>query len=478
MARLVAGVDSSTQSCKAVVLDAETGELVRQGRAAHPDGTEVNPESWWSALLEAIDLAGGLADVEAVSIGGQQHGLVALDSEGRIVRDALLWNDTRSAVEADAITAHFGADWLLQETGSVPVASFTSSKLAWVARHEPDKAERIAAVMLPHDWLSWRLAGYGGPGSPLGANLAAAWTDRSDASGTGYFNSATNEYVPAVFDFCLGAGAFERVVLPRVLRAGEVGGRVCGTEVAIAGGAGDNAGAAKGLALMAGEAAVSIGTSGTVFAISESVGTGATEIAGFADADNRYLPLACTLNAAQVLDLMAAHLGVNFDEFEKLALSAPVGAGGLMLVPFFQGERTPNLPNARASWHGMTMRNFTPANIARASIEGILLSLANALELFRDTGRPIHSVKLIGGAAANKAVQQIAAGLFGGAIEVPAPDEYVARGAAKQAAEAVGFSTQGWKISSETVRAEAYPSKILEQFRDLVAQLQRVEPDF
>ena len=478
MARLVAGVDSSTQSCKVVVLDAETGELVRQGRAAHPDGTEVNPESWWSALLEAIDLAGGLADVEAVSIGGQQHGLVALDAEGRTVRDALLWNDTRSAAEADAITAHFGADWLLQETGSVPVASFTSSKLAWVARHEPDKAERIAAVMLPHDWLSWRLAGYGGPGSPLGANFAAAWTDRSDASGTGYFNSATNEYVPAVFDFCLGAGAFERVVLPRVLRAGEVGGRVCGTEVAIAGGAGDNAGAAKGLALMAGEAAVSIGTSGTVFAISESVGTGATEIAGFADADNRYLPLACTLNAAQVLDLMAAHLGVNFDEFEKLALSAPVGAGGLMLVPFFQGERTPNLPNARASWHGMTMRNFTPANIARASIEGILLSLANALELFRDTGRPIHSVKLIGGAAANKAVQQIAAGLFGGAIEVPAPDEYVARGAARQAAEAVGFSTRGWKISSETVRAEAYPSKILEQFRDLVAQLQRAEPDF
>lgn len=478
MARLVAGVDSSTQSCKVVVLDAETGELVRQGRAAHPDGTEVNPESWWSALLEAIDQAGGLADVEAVSIGGQQHGLVALDAEGRTVRDALLWNDTRSAVEADAITAHFGADWLLQETGSVPVASFTSSKLAWVARHEPEKAERIAAVMLPHDWLSWRLAGYGGPGSPLGANLAAAWTDRSDASGTGYFNSATNEYVPAVFDFCLGAGAFERVVLPRVLRAGEVGGRVYGTEVAIAGGAGDNAGAAKGLALIAGEAAVSIGTSGTVFAISESVGTGATEIAGFADADNRYLPLACTLNAAQVLDLMAAHLGVNFDEFEKLALSAPVGAGGLMLVPFFQGERTPNLPNARASWHGMTMRNFTPANIARASIEGILLSLANALELFRDTGRPIHSVKLIGGAAANKAVQQIAAGLFGGAIEVPEPDEYVARGAARQAAEAVGFSTQGWKISSETVRAEAYPSKILEQFRDLVAQLQRVEPDF
>jgi xylulokinase len=471
--RLVAGVDSSTQSCKVVIVEAETGELVREGRASHPDGTEVNPAAWWDALQSAIASAGGLDDVSAISIGGQQHGLVALNAAGEVVRPALLWNDTRSAGEADALVQHFGADWLLANTGSVPVASFTSTKLAWVARNEPEVAAGVAAVMLPHDWLSWRLAGYGDGSTPLGPDFAAAWTERSDASGTGYFNSVTNEYVPEVIDFCLGVGASERLALPRVLGAAEVGGRVFGTEIEIAGGAGDNAGAAKGLGLEVGEAAVSIGTSGTVFAVAEGAGTGAVEIAGFADVDGGFLPLACTLNAAQVLDLMAKYLGVDFAEFERLALSAPVGADGLMLVPFFQGERTPNLPTARASWHGMTLTTFTPANIARASIEGILLSLANALELFRATGRPVHAVKLIGGAAANRAVREIAAGLFGGTIELPAAGEYVARGAAKQAAEALGVSTAAWKVEVETVSAVPYPSEILERFRGLVADLQR-----
>lgn len=471
MPRLVAGVDSSTQSCKVVILDAETGETLRQGRAAHPDGTEADPELWWAALQSAIADAGGLDDVEAISIGGQQHGLVALDADGVVVRPALLWNDTRSAAEAEALIERFGSDWLLEHTGSVPVASFTSTKLAWVARNEPDAAARIAAVMLPHDWLSWRLAGFGDRKTPLGPDFDSAWTDRSDASGTGYFNPAKNEYVSDVLEFCAGEGAAGRIRLPRVLGGNEIGGHVFGTSVAIAGGAGDNAGAAKGLGLAAGEAVVSIGTSGTVFAIAETPGTGATEIAGFADVDNRFLPLACTLNAAQVLDLMAKHLRVSFAEFEELALSAPVGSEGLMLIPFFQGERTPNLPHARASWHGMTLTNFTPANIARASIEGILLSLANALELFKSTGRPITRVKLIGGAAANRAVRTIAAGLFGGTIDVPAPAEYVARGAARQAAESIGLATNHWATPVETVTEVEYPKEILEQFRVLVAAL-------
>lgn len=471
MTRLVAGVDSSTQSCKVVVVDAATGTVVREGRAKHPDGTEVDPRHWWDALQEALAAAGGIADCEAVSIGGQQHGMVVLDETGAVIRPALLWNDTRSADAAQRIIAHFGADWLLSETGSVPVASFTSTKLAWLAEAEPENASKVAAVMLPHDWLSWRLAGYGDVDSPLGPNFGAAWTDRSDASGTGYFNPVTNAYLSEVIDFCLGPHASARLTLPLVLGAAEVGGHVFGTQIAIAGGAGDNAGAAKGLGLEPGDAVVSIGTSGTVFAVSESAGTGAIEIAGFADVDGRYLPLACTLNAAQVLDHFAKQLGVDFAEFERLALSAPVGSDGLMLLPFFQGERTPNLPNARASWHGLTLGNFTPANIARAAIEGILLSLANALELFRDTGREVRTVKMIGGAAANRAVREIAAGLFGGHVELPQSAEYVALGAARQAADAIGVGTDAWQISSESVDATAYPREILLRFRDLVADL-------
>src|SRR3954463_3040002 len=166
---LVAGIDSSTQSCKVVIRDAETGKLVRQGRASHPEGTEVHPDAWWDALRKAIDEAGGLNDVAAVSVAGQQHGMVVLDENGEVVRPALLWNDTRSAgAAADLIDDLGGGEkgrqaWV-DAVGIVPVASFTLTKLRWLARHEPANAARVAAVCLPHDWLTWKLSGAG----PLG----------------------------------------------------------------------------------------------------------------------------------------------------------------------------------------------------------------------------------------------------------------------------------------------------------------------
>jgi len=183
---LVAGVDSSTQSCKVVVRDAATGALVRSGRASHPDGTEVAPAAWWDALQTAIADAGGLDDVDAISVGGQQHGMVTLDETGEVVRDALLWNDTRSAQAAlDLIDELGGPQQWADATGSVLVASLTVTKLRWLRDAEPANAARVAAVALPHDWLTWRLAGHG-PGSGA-AGLAELVTDRSDASGTGYW---------------------------------------------------------------------------------------------------------------------------------------------------------------------------------------------------------------------------------------------------------------------------------------------------
>lgn len=173
-----------------------------------------------------------------------------------------------------------------------------------------------------------------------------------------------------------------------------------------------------------------------------------------------------------MLDRTAKLLGVSFDEFERLALSAPAGSDGLMLLPFFQGERTPNLPRAKASWHGVTLENFTRENVARASIEGILLTLANALDLFRSTGRPVRTVKLIGGAASNRAVQVIAAGLFGGSIEVPNGAEYVALGSARQAAASVGMTSSGWKVAGTVVEAEPYDPAILSRFQQLVSALE------
>lgn len=426
---LVLGVDSSTQSCKAVVIDMATGAVVRSGRASHPEGTSVDPEAWWRALNAAIAEAGSLDDVEAWSIGGQQHGLVALDESGRVIRDALLWNDTRSAGAAQDLIAEFGASALASRTGLVPVASFTITKLRWLRDHEPENAARVAAVALPHDWLTWRLRGFG-PENPVLDELV---TDRSDASGTGYWNPSTGEYDRELLVAALGHDA----ILPRVLEHDEwttdAGGRRVGA------GAGDNAAAALGLGAVPGDVVVSIGTSGTVCAISTTPLSDASgTVAGFADASGNFLPLVATLNAARVVDVTAALLGVAHDEFSDLALHASPGADGLTLLPYFEGERTPNLPDATASLSGMTLTSTTRENLARAAVEGMLRGLGAGLDALRDLGIPLERALLIGGGAQSEAVRRIAPEVLGLPVEVPEPGEYVALGAARQAAQLVG----------------------------------------
>ncbi|GHS89793.1 xylulokinase [Actinomycetota bacterium] len=435
---LVAGVDSSTQSCKVVVRDAATGALVRSGRASHPDGTSIDPEVWWTALQAAVADAGGLADVDAIAVGGQQHGMVVLDADGAVIRDALLWNDTRSASSAlDLINelgegeAAVGATRWAEAIGSVPVASLTVTKLRWLRDHEPANAARVAAVALPHDWLTWRLAGFG-PGSGA-EGLAALTTDRSDASGTGYWSPSTGEYRRDLLELALGHDA----LLPRVLgphdRAGtaQLGGR----GAALGPGAGDNAAASLGLGLTPGDVAISIGTSGVVSAIS-SVPTadGSGLVTGFADATGAFLPLACTLNASRVLDAAARMLGVDHAGLSALALSAPAGADGLVLVPYLEGERTPNKPDATGALHGMRLANTTPAHLARAAVEGLLCALADGLDALRDQGVPVERLYLIGGGAQSEAVRRVAPSVLGLDVLVPTPGEYVADGAARQAA--------------------------------------------
>ena len=446
---LVAGVDSSTQSCKVVIRDLETGALVREGRASHPNGTEVNPSAWWAALNESIAQAGGLDDVSAISIGGQQHGMVVLDTDGKVIRDALLWNDTRSAGQANDIVAKFGAQGIADLTGSLPVASFTATKLLWLKQNEPENAAKVAAVCLPHDWLTWRLAGYGPAGeSNLGPDLSALTTDASDASGTGYFNPKTGEYVNEVLEFVLG----HLPIVPKIIEPSQAAHNITrdsGSELKIGAGAGDNAAAAFGVLAKAGDVVVSLGTSGTVFAVSETATNDSTgTIAGFASASSDFLPLVCTLNAARVLDSMSAMLGVDHNELGQLALQSTAGAEGVVLVPYFEGERTPNLPDAKAGLHGLTLKNNTRANIARAAIEGMLCGLAAGLQALELAGVKTERVILVGGAAANPAVQQIAAEVFGAPITVPAPGEYVANGAARQAASILLGSAPDWKIET------------------------------
>ena len=418
---LVAGVDSSTSACKVEVRDADTGELVASGRAPHPatnpPRSEQRPDDWWSAF----EVACGQAELDgrhrpaAVAIGGQQHGMVVVGPDGGVLRPAKLWNDTESAADADALVEALGAGSWAAACGSVPVASFTITKLRWLRRTEPATFARVAGVRLPHDWLTSRLTG-------------AATTDRGDASGTGWWSPAEGRYRTDLLDL-VDDGLPWADLLPTVLgptdAAGEWRGAVVGP------GTGDNMAAALGLGLGPGDVLLSLGTSGTACTVSERPTADPSGIvAGFADATGRFLPLVCTLNATKVTDVIARLLGVDLDGLDRLALAAPAGAGGLVLVPHFDGERTPNRPGATGLLTGLRS-DAEPELLARAAVEGVVCNLlAGADHLPEGDGRLV----LVGGGARSAAYRRVVADLTGRPVELPAADELVALGAAAQAA--------------------------------------------
>jgi xylulokinase len=454
---LVAGIDSSTQSCKVVICDADTGEIARSATSPHPDGTEIDPRLWWSALQASIDAAGGLDDVAAASVGAQQHGMVCLDGAGTVVRDALLWNDTRSSTAAAALVDELGGaqEWA-KRIGVVPVAAITAAKLRWLADNEPAHADATAAVCLPHDWLTWRLSG--------STDIAMLRTDRSDASGTGYYSSQADSYQPDLLELALRG---RRPALPTVLGPRDPAGQT--TAGAVLGpGAGDNAAAALGLGAGPGDCIVSLGTSGVVSAVGEVAPHDPEGIvAGFADATGRQLPLVCTLNGAPVLAAVARMLGVDFDELDRLALLAPPGAEGLSLVPYFEGERSPNRPDAAGALHGATTRNLLPANVARAAVEGLLASMAYCVDKISAQGVEVQRIILIGGGARSEAVRRIAPAVLGAPVHVPTPAEYVALGAARQAAWTLSQqdSPPSWSFGVTTSYTAEPTPQVLEQYR-------------
>jgi xylulokinase len=426
---LVIGVDSSTQSTKVEARDLRTGELVAVGRSPHPQVTpphaEQDPSAWWTALVDAIaQLGEHRADVVALSVAGQQHGLVVTNSAGDVLRPAKLWNDTTSADIADELVTQLGAAWWVAHCGSVPGAAFTVSKLAWLAAHEPRVFERVEHVMLPHDYLTWRLTG-------------AHVTDRGDASGTGWWSETG--YAKDVIELVnLDVDALPRVLSPTeaagVINATSAAQLGLSSDIVIGPGTGDNMAAALGLGLQAGDIAVSIGTSGTVYAVASRPTNDTTgAVAGFADATGRFLPLVCTLNAARVTDTVAQWLGTDAVGLAQLALAAPV-SGGPMLVPYFDGERTPNLPHATGGMTGLRTTT-TREDIALAAHDGVVCGLLAGLDALKAagvaTGGTMH---LVGGGARSAAYRQRLADLAEREVLVPDTDETVATGAALQAA--------------------------------------------
>ncbi|SEQ94668.1 xylulokinase [Streptomyces radiopugnans] len=421
---LVVGVDSSTQSTKALVVDAATGEVVARGQAPHtvsPDH-ESDPEQWWQALRQALEQCGpAVHRAAAVSIGGQQHGLVTLDGQGRPVRPALLWNDVRSAPQRDRLVAELGGPEAWAERfGSVPAASFTVTKWQWLRENEPEAAAAVKAVRLPHDYLTERLTGQG-------------TTDRGDASGTGWWSTADQAYDEEV----LGRVGLSPELLPRVLGHGEAAGTVRpqdglplpqGTLVAT--GTGDNMAAALGLGLRPGRPVLSLGTSGTVYAVSTRRPTDPTgTVAGFADARTDWLPLACTLNCTLAVDRVAALFGLDREAVEQ--------GGGVTVLPFLDGERTPNLPYASGTLTGLR-HDTTAGQILQATYDGAVYALLAALDLvLDDDAEPDAPILLIGGGAKGTAWRETVRRLSGRPVVVPRAQELVALGAAAQAAALV-----------------------------------------
>lgn len=422
---LVAGIDSSTGSTKVEVRDLDTGSIVGRGAAPHPPTSpprsEQDPEAWWTAFDVAWAEAGAPA-VAAISVAGQQHGMVVLDEQRRVLRPAKLWNDTESAPDAGWLLGQLPggpAAWVAA-CGLVPVASFTITKLSWLHRAEPDTWARVAHVVLPHDWLTWRLTG----------NLV---TDRGDASGTGYWSPSTGTYRLDLLAIVDGERDWASA-LPTVLGPLDRAGEWNGASVAV--GTGDNMGAALGVGLRVGDVAISLGTSGTVFSVSDvPTADESGLVAGFADATGRFLPLVCTLNATKVTEAVRRLLGVDHEQFDALALAARPGSGGLVLLPYLDGERTPNRPDATGVLAGLHS-DVTREALARAAVEGVVCGLLDGLDALSAVAPTDGRLILVGGGARSAAFRQVVADLTGRSVLVPHDAEHVAAGACIQAAAA------------------------------------------
>jgi xylulokinase len=427
MGSLVAGVDCSTQSTKVLIVDPDDGRVVATGRADHVvtgvgGARETDPEAWWSALGTSLAQTQCVQEIAAIAVGGQQHGLVVQDRMGRPLRPAMLWNDTRSSPQARRLIDELGAEFWAERIGLLPVASFTVTKWAWVRENEPETAAATATIRLPHDYLTERLVGRG-------------VTDRGDVSGTGWWSGQSGRYEPTVL--MLPGVALDDEMLPAVLGPTEAAGETTGADagslelprgVVVGPGTGDNMAAALGLGLETGQPVVSLGTSGTAYAVAERQAADRTgTVAGFADATGRFLPLAATLNCTLAVDRVAALFGLDRDD---VAASDEV-----TFLPYFDGERTPNLPRAAGTLLGIR-HETRPQQILMAAYEGAAVSLLGAIDaIAAQTGSvaPEAPLTLIGGGANGRTWRDVFARLSGRPLLLPEATELVALGAAVQA---------------------------------------------
>ena len=473
---LFLGLDVGTQSTKAIVVDARDGTVVARGAQAYglreglpPGHMEQDPDLWIDAVatasrqaLQGLDVA----RIAGVGVSGQQHGCVVLDADGRVVRPAKLWCDTSTADEADDLAREIGRP--------VPVG-FTASKLLWLKRHEPQNWARVRRVLLPHDYVNFRLTG-------------TAVMECGDASGTGLFDVALRNFDARA---CAAVDARLASMLPSLVASGESAGRLSAAGAALLGlregtlvsaGGGDNMMAAIGSgAARSGTAVVSLGTSGTVFVRSDvPVVDPEGLIAPFCSSDGAFLPLLCVMNLTGVTESVRSLTGLSHDDLTQRAARVPWGSDGLLWLPFLSGERVPDLPHATGSLLSMRNDNLTPGHLYRAALEGTSCNLAAGAKRLARLCGPLREVRLCGGAAKNPLWQQILADLFEAPVVLVLEAEAAALGAAVQAcwtaARIRGERVECAEVADRFVRADGAaiaPSRDLAAPRELLARFQR-----
>ena len=425
---VVLGVDSSTQSTKVLAVDLQTGQIVGEGRSPHSGQDIQDPQDWWVALVAAVQEAVPAGtEIAAISVGGQQHGMVAMDASNQVICPAPLWNNVDAAPDAERLN---GLANFAREVGTYLVASITIAKLAHLARTNSQALARLDAVALPHDWLNLKLTG----------RLA---TDRGEASGSGWWSPITGEHRRDLLSLAIGDDKAARIRLPDVCAPGEAVGYLSEEAAQALGlragipvgpGTGDNMAAALGVGARPGELVISLGTSGTAFAVSEHpVSDEQGEIEGFADATGRFLPLACMLNCTRVVDTMAGMVGLDRDDALAQAATATPGAEGAWLMPYLAGERLPNLPFATGSLFGLTMENARPEVLVRAALDGVAAGLAYGVQALAEHEVRGSEVVLVGGGSRHPAWRQAIADATGLPVHVRGGREHAALGAAMQA---------------------------------------------
>lgn len=460
------GIDSGTQSTKAIVVDLESGEIVAQAQEKYdvlpglPSGhMEQQPDTWTAAVDATVascmeQLGDRRAAVRGIGVSGQQHGLVVLDAEDRPVRAAKLWCDTSTAAECGEFESAFGGvEGLIARAGNAIPPGFTASKILWLKRHEPEHFAATRSILLPHDYLNLHLTG-------------VKRMEFGDASGTGLLDVRNrtwdDELVrfidPRVADMLpeLGSSNAAHGVLREELRArwGLPEG------VLVSAGGGDNMMGAIGTGnLEEGIVTASLGTSGTIFACAEKpIIDPKGEIAAFCDSTDRWMPLMCTMNVTVLTEHTRKLFGWRLEELEQQVMLSEPGAGGLTFLPYLTGERTPNLPDGCGVLHGLTTANMTASNFARAAMEGVTIGLAYGLGRLRELGLTASEIRMIGGGSNSPAWRQIAADVFGVPVVCLSTAEGASLGGAIQAAyciaKAGGESADYAALSQRLVRLD------------------------